>query len=162
MNNAKCHVHFIMRTDLSDPEHARREYKLILNAQTNCLFRRERNDCVSFHFSYRITYLVGSLFGTERFYLKCSHLNAALQRSTFRNDRQRSGMIAFPSKQGLRTKEIRMFETPCFAVESGSEYTYNVCQKSLEHPCSGRNFLPPSFFAAKITNVSPLPPVIQC
>ena len=37
--------------------------------------------------------------------------------------------------------------------------TYNVCQKSLEHPCSGRNFLPPPFFAAKIAIVSPLPPL---
>ena len=39
-----------------------------------CTFRRERNDCVSFHFHF--TYLVNPFFGTELFYLKCSRLNA--------------------------------------------------------------------------------------
>ena len=38
MENAKRHVHVIMMTDLSDPEHARRGYKIILNAETDCLF----------------------------------------------------------------------------------------------------------------------------
>ena len=38
MENAKCHVHVIMMTDLSDPEHGRGERKMILNAQTDCLF----------------------------------------------------------------------------------------------------------------------------
>ena len=63
MNNAKCHMHVIMRTDLSDPEHARREYKMILNAQTNCLFRRERNGTIA----YRITYLVGITYSYHLF-----------------------------------------------------------------------------------------------
>ena len=52
----------------------------------------ERNDCVP---------LVALLFGTERFCLKCSRLNAILQYSTFRNNTERSGTIAFPCDRDL-------------------------------------------------------------
>ena len=68
MNNVKCHLHVIMRTDVSDPEYARREYKVILNAQSNCLFGRERNGTTAYRSTFRITYLVGPFFGKERFY----------------------------------------------------------------------------------------------
>ena len=40
----------------------------------------------------------------------------------------------------------------------GSTVRLQCLPKVLGHPCSGRNFLPPSFFAAKITILSPLPP----
>jgi len=66
-----------------------------------CPFRRERNDCVPFHLSYQFFWFV-SLFGTERFYLKCSRLNATFQRSTFRNNTERSGTMAFPCERDLQ------------------------------------------------------------
>ena len=56
-----------------------------------CLFRRERNGTISYRSTFRITFLVVPFFGTERFYLKCSSLNATLQRSTFRNNTEQNG-----------------------------------------------------------------------
>jgi len=43
-----------------------------------------------------------SRHGTERFYLKCSRLNATFQRSTFRNNTERSGTMAFPCERDLQ------------------------------------------------------------
>ena len=53
-------------------------------------------------------------------------------------------------------KEYVHFRYP---IKDDDARNYNVCQKSLEHPCSGRNFQPRPFFAPKITIVSPLPPL---
>ena len=64
-----------------------------------CLFRRERNGTIAFHF--RITCLVFLFSGTERFYLKRFFLNTALQRFTFRNNTERSGKIASRVKGAL-------------------------------------------------------------
>ena len=60
------------------------------------VLRRERNEAIAYRFTFRITFLVVPLFGMERFYLKCSHLNSTLQRSTFRDNTEHSGTIAFP------------------------------------------------------------------
>ena len=49
-------------------------------------------------------------------------------------------------------KKARVSELPYF------ERMHNVCQKSLDHPYSVRNFPPPSFFAAEMTIVRPLLP----
>ena len=68
------------------------------------LFRRERNDCVPFHFLYH--FLVDPFFRTERFYLKRSRLDATLQRSIFRNNIERSGRIALPCERGLILKLV--------------------------------------------------------
>ena len=65
----------------------RRERNRSVDMFSSCLFRREWNDCVSFHF--RIMSLVVPFFGTERFYSKHSRLNATLQRSTIRNNMER-------------------------------------------------------------------------
>ena len=54
---------------------------------------------------FRIVCLVVPVFGAERFYLKCSRLNAALQCSTFRNNTVRSRTIAFPCERGLYLRE---------------------------------------------------------
>ena len=40
-----------------------------------------------------------------------------------------------------------------------THYFLNVCQKPLEHPCSGRSFLPPSFFRCKNSNCEPPSPL---
>ena len=61
----------------------------------------ERNGPIAYRSTVRITFLVVPFIGTERFYLKRSHLNAALQRFTFRNNTERIGTITFPSKRGL-------------------------------------------------------------
>ena len=54
----------------------------------------ERNDCVSFHFSYNL--FIIPLFGTERYYFKRSCVNANPEGSTFRNGTIWNGTIAFP------------------------------------------------------------------
>ena len=66
-----------------------------------CLFKTgtERNNWVSFHLSYH--FLVVPFFRMKWFYLKRSRLNAALERSTFQSNTERSGTIAFPCERGL-------------------------------------------------------------
>ena len=54
-----------------------------------CLFRREQNETIAYRSTFRITFLVVPLFGTEWFYLKCSRLNTTLQRSTFWSNTER-------------------------------------------------------------------------
>ena len=76
-----------------------REHSRSFDMFSNCLLKWERNDCVLFHFSYH--FLVVPFIGTKRFYLKRSHLNAAFQRFTFRNNTERNGTITFPSERGL-------------------------------------------------------------
>ena len=80
-----------------------------------------KNGTIAYRSTFRIIYLVGPFFGTERFYLKCSRLNAALQRSTFRNDTERSGMIAFSSEQDLSGK---MYKQSCYFL---------VLRDTIEH-----------------------------
>ena len=68
-----------------------------------CLFRRERNGTEQLRTVSLFVSLVQSFHFLERnlFYLKCSRLNATLQRSTFRNNTERSGTIAFPCDRDL-------------------------------------------------------------
>ena len=51
----------------------------------HCLFTRERNGTIAYRSTFRITYFIVPLFGTERCYSKRSRVNATLERSTFRN-----------------------------------------------------------------------------
>ena len=82
----------------------RRERNRSVDTFSICLFRRERNGMIAYRSTFRITFFSRSTSGKERFYLKYSRLNAALQRSTFRNNTERSGTIAFPCERGLRAE----------------------------------------------------------
>ena len=73
----------------------RRERSRSGNMFSICLFRRERDVTITYRSTFRITFFV-SFFGTERSYLKSASLIATLQRSTFWNNKERSGRIAFP------------------------------------------------------------------
>ena len=64
----------------------------------HCLFTRERNRTNAYRSTFRITYFIVPLFGTERCYFKRSRVNAAPERSTFRNV-----TIAFPCERGLNS-----------------------------------------------------------
>ena len=77
----------------------RRERNRSVDMFSICQFRWGRNECASFHFSYH--FFSRSSFGTKQFYLKLSCLNATLQRSTFRNNTERSGTIAIPCERSL-------------------------------------------------------------
>lgn len=80
----------------------RRERYRSVDMFSICLFRLERNGTIAYLSIFRITFLVVPFFRTELFYLKCSRLNATLQRSTFRNNTERSGTIAFPCERDLQ------------------------------------------------------------
>ena len=66
-----------------------------------CLLRRERDETIACRSTFRMTFLVVPFLRKGRFYLKHSRLNATLQRSTFRNNTERSGTIAFLCERGL-------------------------------------------------------------
>ena len=66
----------------------------------------ERNDCLSFHFSYHLFHR--STFGTERCYFKSSRVNATPERSTFRNGTIWNGTIAFPCERGLNNSVFKV------------------------------------------------------
>ena len=68
----------------------------------HCLFTRERNGMIAYRSTFRITYFIVPLFGTERFYFKRSRVNATPERSTFRNGTIWNGTIAFPCERGLQ------------------------------------------------------------
>ena len=78
-----------------------REHNCYVDMLSICLFRRERNGTITFRSIFRITFFSHFTFGTKRFYFKCSRLNATLQRSTFRNNTERSGTIAFPCERSF-------------------------------------------------------------
>ena len=67
----------------------------------HCLFTRERNGTITYRSTFRITYFIVSLFGTERYHFKRSRVNPTPERSTFRNGTIRYGTIAFPCERGL-------------------------------------------------------------
>ena len=67
----------------------------------DCLFTRERNSTIAYRSTFRITYFIVPLFGTERCYFKRSRVNATPERSTFRNGTIWNGTIAFPCEGGL-------------------------------------------------------------
>ena len=67
----------------------------------HCLFTRERNGTIAYRSTFRITYFIVPLFGTERCYFKRSRVNATPERSTFRNGTIWNGTIAFPCERGL-------------------------------------------------------------
>ena len=72
-----------------------------------CLFRREPNGTIAYRSTFRIVYLVDAFFGTERFSLKCSRLNATLQHYTFQNNTEQCGTIVFPTcERGLRVRMV--------------------------------------------------------
>ena len=75
----------------------RRERNRSADMFSICLLRRERKGTIPYRSTFRITFL-----GTKRLHLKSFCLNATLQRSTFRNNMERSGTIAFPCERGLR------------------------------------------------------------
>ena len=72
----------------------------------HCLFTRERNGTIAYRSTFRITYFIVPLFGTERCYLQLSRVNATPERSTFRNGTIWNGTIAFPCERGLRPRNI--------------------------------------------------------
>ena len=67
----------------------------------HCLFTREWNGTIAYCSTFRITYFIVPLFGTERFYFKRSRVNATPERSTFRNETIWNGTIVFPCERGL-------------------------------------------------------------
>ena len=67
----------------------------------HCLFTRERNGTIAYRSTFRITYFIVPLFGTERCYFKRSRVNATPERPTFRNGTIWNGTIAFPCERGL-------------------------------------------------------------
>ena len=68
------------------------------------LFTRERNGTIVYRSTFRITYFIVPLFGTERCYSKRSRVTATAERSTFRNGTIWNGTIAFPCERGLRQR----------------------------------------------------------
>ena len=67
----------------------------------HCLFTQERNGTIAYRYTFRITYFIVPLFGTERCYFKRSSVNATPERSTFRNGTIWNGTIALPCERGL-------------------------------------------------------------
>ena len=65
-----------------------------------CTFS-DGNGTVASRSTFRITFVVVPFLGTERFYLKCSCLNATLQCFTFWTNTERSGTIAFQCERRL-------------------------------------------------------------
>ena len=75
----------------------------------HCLFTRERNGTIAYRSTFRITYFIVPLFGTERSYFKRSRVNATPERSTFRNGTIWNGTIAFPCERGLSFRTYKLF-----------------------------------------------------
>ena len=67
-----------------------------------CAFTRERNGTIAYCSTFRMTYFIVPLFGTERCHLKRSRVNTTPERYAFRNGEERNGTIAFPCERGLR------------------------------------------------------------
>ena len=87
----------------------RRERNRSVDIFSICPFRRERTRTIAYRSTFLITFLVVPVFGTERFYLKCSRMNATLQRSTFWNNSERNGTIPFPCEREKRRHKIIIF-----------------------------------------------------
>ena len=76
----------------------------------HCLFTRERNGTIAYRSTFRITYFIVPLFGTERCYFKRSRVNATPERSIFRNRTIWNGTIAFPCELGLNTTTTKCYK----------------------------------------------------
>ena len=71
------------------------------------LFTRERNGTIAYRSTFRITYCIVPLFGTERCSFKRSRVNATPERSTFWNGTIWNGTIALRSREnGALSKSI--------------------------------------------------------
>ena len=74
------------------------------------LFTRERNSTIAYRSTFRITYFIVPLFGTERCYFKRSRVNATPEHSTFRNGTIWNGTIAFPCERGHSNPDLEIFK----------------------------------------------------
>ena len=109
----------------------RRERYLSADMFSVFLFRRVRNGTIAYRFTFCVTF-----FGTERFYLKRSRLNAALRRSSFRNYTERNGTIAFPCERGLN---IAQSSSILFVLISCTKVTFGL-PSNQGNQAKSRNF----------------------
>ena len=60
-----------------------------------CTFIRERNGTTEYRSTFRVTYFIVPLFGTERCHLKRPHVNTTPERFALRNGEERNGEESF-------------------------------------------------------------------